>query len=79
MMTALGGSVRPPSAAFATSPTAAFERHGFGRLRRVTGSLRVTVVVIVVIVVIFVAVAFVFLVWLLSKDDIGCCRSTTRV
>jgi hypothetical protein len=43
----------------------------------------VAVVVIVVIIVIFPAVAFlfliVFLVWLLSKDDIGGCRPITRV
>jgi hypothetical protein len=42
-------------------------------------SLRVAVVVIVVIIVIFFAVVFVFLVWLLSKDDIGGCRPITRV
>src|SRR5438552_9607932 len=45
------------------------------------GSLRVAVV-IVVIIVIFSAVAFVFpfvfLVWLLSNDDIGGCRPITR-
>src|ERR1700746_1471560 len=43
------------------------------------GSLRVAFVVIIVIIVIFFAVVFVFLVWLLSKDDIGGCRPITRV
>ena len=48
------------------------------------GSLRVAVVVFVVIIVIFFAVAFVFLflfflVWLLSKEDIGSYRPIRRV
>src|ERR1700747_329182 len=43
------------------------------------GSLRVAFVVIIVIIVIFFAVAFVFLVWLLSKDDIGGWPAMTRV
>jgi hypothetical protein len=47
-------------------------------------SLRVAVVVFVVIIVIFFAVAFVFLfvfflVWLLSKEDIGSYRPIWRV
>jgi hypothetical protein len=63
------GSLRPPF------PCA--------KSRHVPRSLRVAVVVIVVIIIIFFAVAFVllfvFLVWLLSKDDIGGCRPITRV